>query len=156
MVILQLAVVWFGTKVSWKKLKFPKYFPKDVFISFSWAHLMLQCMTMMLSNIAIINAIGDPELKGNGIWWNVHTNENMKTFGDVITNKASFFLNIIYPLMQSQYLSYRGFRNISSTHAVIFAIRNKMDIGIKMEPSTQSYAPAKRCGRVLPKIYVEG
>ena len=128
MVILQLAVVWFGTKVSWKKLKFPKYFTKDAFISFAWAHLILQSITMVLSNIAIINALGDPNLEGNGVWWNVHTNQAMATFGDLITNKASFFLNILYPLIQSQLLSYRGYKNISNTHAVVFSIKNIMNM----------------------------
>ena len=131
MFFLQLAVVWFGTKVSWKKLKFPGCITKDCFIAFGWAHVILQCICMIVSNITIINALGDmgeANLAGKGLWWSVHTDQSMNTFSDIFTNKASFFLNILYPLAQSQYLGYRGAQNIASTHAVIISIKNKMDI----------------------------
>ena len=129
MFVLQLAVVWFGTKVSWRKLKFPGFIRKDCFIAFSWAHVVLQCITMLVSNITIINALGDmgeANLVGKGLWWSVHSDHSMNTFSDIFTNKASFFLNILYPLMQSQYLSYRGAQNIADTHAVIISIKNKV------------------------------
>ena len=129
MFVLQLAVVWFGTKVSWRKLKFPGIIRKDCFIAFSWAHVILQCIIMLVSNITIINALGDmgeANLVGKGLWWNVHSDHSMNTFSDIFTNKASFFLNILYPLMQSQYLGYRGAQNIADTHAVVISIKNKM------------------------------
>lgn len=130
MFILQLAVVWFGTKVSWKKIKFPGCITKDCFIAFGWAHVILQCITMIVSNITIINTLGDmgeDNLDGKGLWWSVHSDQSMNTFSDIFTNKASFFLNILYPLIQSQYLTYRGAQNISNTHAVIISIKNKME-----------------------------
>ena len=57
--ILQLEVVWFGTKVSWKVIKFAGCITKDSFIAFGLAHVNLQCITIIVSNMTIINSLGD-------------------------------------------------------------------------------------------------
>ena len=85
---------------------------------------------MIVSYITIINALGDmgeDNLNGKGHWWCVHSDQSMNTFSDIFTNKASFFLNTLYSLIQSQYLTYSGAQNISNIRAVIISIKNKME-----------------------------
>ena len=133
MCVLQFAVVWFGTQVAWKDIDFPRHFTEKHFYRLSWFHVILQIVIMVISNICLLNALGDmgPEkLQGAGVWWDVHNNEAMTKFGDIVANKASFLLNILFPLCQSQFLSCQGFKYISNTHAVIISI------GDNMEPAT--------------------
>ena len=80
MCVLQVAVVWFGAKVTWKNSKVSKGF-----ITLSWFHVVLQWLTMVISNPFLVNSLGNmgPEnLKGKGLWWDVHNNE---TIGLVIS-----------------------------------------------------------------------
>ena len=125
MCILQMAVVWFGAKVAWKDLKVQKYF-----IAVSWLHLIFQFPTMVISNVVLVNAISDlgpAELQGKGLWWDVHDDETLKLVTNIFGNWASFFLNVLLPLAQSQYLSCISFKDISATHAVIVTISDNRE-----------------------------
>ena len=122
--ILQLAVVWFGVKVGWVDLELPK-----MFVVLSWLHVVLQFIVMMISNVMIINALGDTgkaKLEGKGLWWDVHDEKQIIVL-DWLANYLSFILNILLPLIQSQYLSSRGFRS----HALIISIGDNKDAKIK-------------------------
>ena len=73
----------------------------------------------------IINALGDmgrKKLEGKGLWWDVH-DEKQIMVGDWFANYSSFILNMVLPMIQSQYLSCRGFR----THALIISIGDNKD-----------------------------
>ena len=75
MCILQLAVVWFGVKVGWVDLELPK-----MFVVLSWLHVVLQFIVMMISNVLVVNALGDmgrEKLEGKGLWWDVHNEKQI-------------------------------------------------------------------------------
>ena len=127
--ILQFAVVWFGVEVAWKDFKLSKWF-----IAVNWCHVGLQILMVVISVILVINALGDMgpgELKGKGLWWSVHNNTQMNTFTNIFVNYIGFLLNWVIPLLQSQYFSYKGFKNISNTHAVVISIADNRKSGIE-------------------------
>ena len=127
--ILQVAVVWFGAKVAWKDFKLSK-----CFMALSWCHVALQTLTMVISSILVFNALGDMgpgNLEGKGVWWSVHNNPQLNTLTDIFVNRLSFLFNMVVPLLQSQYFSYKGFTNISDTHAVVISIADNRKSGIE-------------------------
>ena len=124
MCVLQFTIVWFGAKVAWVDLELPKYV-----IALSWFHVVFQSIVMIISSVMIINAIGDmgkDNLEGKGLWWDVH-GQNQIIVGDCFANYMSFILNILVPLIQSNYLSYKGFR----THALIISIGDNKEANSK-------------------------
>ena len=131
MFFVQLAVVWFGSNVAWKEFKLPVWL-----LALNWFHVILQGITMIISNILIINALGDTGeadtsnecegLCGKGFWLPVQ-NPDVIVLGDIFANKLSFLFNIVFPLIQSQYISYRGYEDISKTHAVIISIEDNQE-----------------------------
>ena len=121
---LQVSVVYFGTNVAWKEMDFSPCCKKKWFVLFCWIHAILQFITMVVSNIMILNALGDmgeSGLLGKGLRWNVH-DPTSKAITDAFANRAAFVLNFIIPLLQSQYLFTKGFRDISKTHTISFYI----------------------------------
>jgi len=127
--ILQVAVVWFGAKVAWKDFKLSK-----CFMALCWVHVGLQILTMVVSGILLFNALGDMgpgNLEGKGLWWSVHNNPTLTILFDIFVNGLSMLLNLIVPLLQSQYFSYKGFKNISDTHAVVISIADNRKSGIE-------------------------
>ena len=90
----------------------------------------------MISNILIINALGDTGaadtstdcegLCGKGLWWPIQ-NPDAIVLIDIFANKLSFLCNFVFPLIQSQYISYRGYEDISKTHAVIISIEDNQE-----------------------------
>ena len=146
--LLQVAVVQFGVNVAWKDFKFPKWF-----VALCWFHVVLQGIVMVTSNIFIANALLDmgpapckresvvlragtghttvppsnvAGLCGNGYWWSVR-DDTMKTLQNIFTNLASALLNFVFPLIQSQYLSWKGCKEKSSTHKVIISFSDNKD-----------------------------
>ena len=108
--VLQLAVVWFGTRVSWVGLELPRYF-----IPASWLHVILQTVIMIVSNVMIINSLGDmgkEHLEGKGLWWHVQGAE-AKFMMTAFANIGSFIIAFIMPFIQSIYLSFMGFKTHS-------------------------------------------
>ena len=121
---LQIGVTYFGSNVSWNCLNFSKCFNKRWFVALSWIHVFFQFIDMIVSNIMIINALGDmgaEGLIGKGLQWDVHK-QSSKTIMNVFANWAAFFLNFIVPWAQSQYLFTRGRNDISNTHTISFYI----------------------------------
>ena len=131
MFFLQLAVVWFGSNVAWKEFKLSLWIS-----ALNWFHVSLQGITMIISNILIINALGNTGaantsndcegLCGKGLWWPIQ-NPDAIVLIDIFANKLSFLFNIVFPLIQSQYISYRGYEDISKTHAVIISIEDSQE-----------------------------
>ena len=79
---------------------------------------------MVISNVMILNALGDMGTKGligKGLRWNVH-DQLSKSIADVFANRAAFVLNFIIPMIQSQYLFTKGFKDISKTHTICLYI----------------------------------
>ena len=121
---IQISVVYFGENVAWKNINFAPYCTKKWFIKFSWIHVILQFITMVISNVMILNALGDMGTKGligKGLRWNVHEPLS-KSIADVFANRAAFVLNFIIPMIQSQYLFTKGFKDISKTHTICLYI----------------------------------
>ena len=117
-------VVYFGVNVAWKEMRFSHFCTKKWFVLFCWTHVILQFITMVVSNVMILNALGDTGTKGltgKGLKWNVH-DPTSKSITDAFANRAAFVLNFIIPLIQSQYLFTKGFRDISKTHTISFYI----------------------------------
>ena len=123
--ILQFAVVWFGGKVSWNEIMAnSECCSRNVFMTLSWVHVFLQWVVMIVSQILIINALADmgpSNLKGKGLWWDVR-GPGLLTLWEVTTNKGSFILGCILPLIQSVYLASRSITSVSETHTVNFFI----------------------------------
>ena len=129
MFVLQVAVVLFGQEIAWKKLHDDKKLPR-YFIEISWLHVILQGITMVISGVVIFNALDDMgirRLQGKGIWWDVHNDDNLKLVSEIFGNYLSFFLNIIFPMVQSIYLSRKGHQKMSNTHCVIFSISDNRE-----------------------------
>ena len=113
--VLQISVVWFGTKVAWVGLELPRWF-----IPASWLHAILQTIVMLVSNVMIINSLGDlgkENLEGRGLWWNVQE-PGAKSLMNALANIGSFILAFIIPFIANLYLSFMGFK----THSLIFSI----------------------------------
>ena len=140
--LLQVAVVQFGANVAWKDFKFSKWF-----VALCWFHVVLQGIVMVISNVFIANALLDmgsapcesaaavqraatgrtvAGLCGKGYWWSVR-DKTMKTLQNIFTNVASALLNFVFPLIQSQYLSWKGCKERSSTHKVIISFSDNKD-----------------------------
>ena len=124
MCVIQLAVVWFGVNVAWSDFQLTKYV-----VVISWCHVILQFVVCLISSVVILNALGDmgqEKLEGKGLWWDVR-GDSFILIGDIFANHLSFILNILFPLIQSQYLSCKRFK----THSLIITITDNKDA--KME-----------------------
>ena len=153
--ILQIAVVWFGGEVAWKELmENSDRCSRKVLMTLSWIHVALQLVVMIVSQIMIINALGDmgePHVKwntmdvqnatrtdcrglcGKGLWWLVDPDKNpeLEILWEITTNKGSFILGCIVPLIQSIYIASRGSldlgETISKTHTVNFVVADNRE-----------------------------
>ena len=110
--VLQVAVVYFGVKVSWIGLKLPRWFR-----IMSIAHVIPLIINEVAGTIWIMNALGDmgeKNLEGKGLWWSVRTDANLIS-GQIIVNILGFILHTLFPLFQSLFISRKG----ANTHALI-------------------------------------
>ena len=113
--ILQVAVVYFGVKVTWVDLEFPRWFRVV-----SIVHIPLLILTTIAAAVWMFNALGDmgeKGLVGQGLWWSVR-NETSIVFGQVVVNILGMILGLILPLCQAIFISRLG----TNTHAVVFAV----------------------------------
>jgi len=112
---LQLAVVYFGIKVSWVGLKFPRWFNIA-----SIVHAVSLVVVSIFGTIYILNALGDmgeKGLEGKGLWWSVKS-EGSIVLGEVFVNVGGMILDVIIPLIHAAYIC----RNGVNTHALIVAV----------------------------------
>ena len=113
--VLQTAVVYFGVRVAWVGLKFPRWF-----IVGSIVHIVLLVVTTACVAVFALNAMldmGEKNLVGKGIWWSVR-NENSKLFGEIVVNWSSYGLSNVLPLLQVIYICRHG----TNTRAAVFAV----------------------------------
>ena len=113
--VLQVAVVYFGLKVAWVDLKFPRWFRLASII-----HVPILIVVTLAAAIWILNALGDmgeKNLDGKGLMWSVR-GEASKMFGQVVVNILGMILGIILPLLQAIYICRHG----TNTHAIVFAV----------------------------------
>ena len=114
--VLQVAVVYFGVKVSWKGLNLPRWLH-----IMSVAHVVPLIIVEVAGSLILINALADmgENLEGNGLWWSVRTEAN-KIIAQWIGNILAFVLHTVFPLFQSLYIC----RNGVDSHALIVAVND--------------------------------
>ena len=113
--VFQLAVVYFGVKVSWVGLKLPRWFHVA-----SILHLVPLVLVKIFGALWIINALGDmgeKNLEGNGLWWSVRE-EWSKVTGTVIGNISGLVLGIVLPFIQALFICRKGV----NSHALVVGV----------------------------------
>ena len=113
--VLQMIVVYFGVKVAWVGLKFPRWFHVGGIV-----HIILLVVSTVGAVGWALNALldmGEKNLVGKGLWWSVR-NETSKIIGDIIVNWCGVGLGSVLPLLQAIYICRHG----TNTHAVVFAV----------------------------------
>jgi len=118
---LHCAVVYFGIKVSWVNMNFPRWFHLASII-----HAIALAFLNLLANIILINALGNmgAHLEGKGLWWSVR-NDMSKFVSDMTSTYLSNLLGVIFPLFQALYISRKGVKN----HAVIVSVSDNRRSG---------------------------
>ena len=138
--LLQIAVTWFGHKVSWKDLKHRSELTKRLVHIFMYICLIMLLLTSIFKIIHHINALGDVWTHPNfvdkgesgedmeeksaeeailsykGMWFNVHENKVLLQ----IMDKLWLLSALVLPMVQSGYLTMKSF----DTHLIIFNIRD--------------------------------
>ena len=140
--VLQLAVTWFGHKVSWKDLRHRSVLSKRLVHIFMHTCLILLLLTSVFKIVHHINALGDVwnntthqssnesiydfkyetkdvKWKYKGLWFDVHGNKVLLQ----VMDKLWLFSALILPIIQSGYLTFKSF----DTHLVIFNIRDNRE-----------------------------
>lgn len=107
--VLQIAVTWFGVKVSWGGLNAPICSVR----TFAYICLVGLIVTSMGKVIHHINALGD---LGTGLWWRVDE-EALRPIFQVL-DACWLVSGIVGPMCQSGYLAWRKF----DTHGVVITI----------------------------------
>jgi hypothetical protein len=112
--VLQGAVVYFGIKVSWVELNFPRWF-----YSGSIIHLGLLTFAQISIIVNMSNALGNmgARLEGKGLWWSVQGKAS-KLVGNILGTYGGFFLQAIVPFAQALYICTRG----TNSHALIIVV----------------------------------
>lgn len=113
--VFQVAVVYFGVKVSWVGLNLPRWFHIA-----SIVHLVPLVFVKIFGAVWIINALGDmgeKNLEGKGLWWSVR-NDASKISGTVIGNISGLVMGILFPLLQSLFICRKGVNSHALTIAV--------------------------------------
>ena len=150
--VIQAAVVWFGVEVAWKNMWVSRRIPRRVTILcwlhiILQSIFMIASNILLINSIAgelrwkeieevevktyttsipitshdeVLKTI-KREFVGNALWWEA-SNKVVQIVNNVCGNVGGFVLNILIPLFQSQYLSFKGSKNIHETHAIIVSI----------------------------------
>ena len=120
--LLQVAVTWFGVKVSWKELK---HHLKISRIALSWGSTSFLIGLIISSSLKVlhqINALGDLDFAKEeieqGLWLNVHTDSYK--IGLEVVDKIWLVMALLCPMIQSLYLTLKGL----DTHGIIITIRD--------------------------------
>lgn len=130
--LLQIAVTWFGRKVSWKGLIHKSRLAKKLVRCFRYGVLILLIITSTLKVLHHINALGEvwryvdqlsktneqigTKLTYRGMWFDVHHYKILLQ----IVDKMWLMSAIVGPMLQSGYLTFKTFH----THLIIFTVKD--------------------------------
>ena len=113
--VLQVAVVWFGLKVSWVDLKLPWWFS-----IVSVIHAIALVITKVIAFVFILNGLldmGEKGMEGKGFWWSVRSKWS-HIFGHISVTFGGIVLGMIFPLVQCLFICRHGV----NTHALVVAV----------------------------------
>jgi hypothetical protein len=111
--VLQVAIVWFGTKVAWIDLM-PSWYQKAARI-----HALLQVLVTVGKIAFQLNALGDMNgTKGRGLWWYVRDETALIVSKGL--DSSWLILTLFIPMAQSFHLMRKG----DLTHQVILTIED--------------------------------
>jgi hypothetical protein len=111
--VLQVAIVWFGTKVAWIDLM-PSWYQKMCRM-----HCLLQSLVTVGKVAFQFNALGDMNgTKGRGLWWNVRDEKALIVSKGL--DSCWLLLTLFIPMAQSLHLMCKKER----THQVILTIED--------------------------------
>ena len=117
---LQLAITWFGFKVSWKNLKMPRFF-ETVTVVFMIS-LSITSIVKITQHINGVSHIQADEKKSGGKWWLVDDNYAMSIFCQIVD--VIWLISVLFwPMVQSGYLMWRN----RDTHGLIISIEDNRD-----------------------------
>jgi len=111
--VLQVAIVWFGTKVAWIDLM-PSWHQKASII-----HTLLQGLVTVGKIAFQFNALGDMNgTKGRGLWWYVRDEKALVV--SKVLDSSWLFLTFFIPMAQSLHLMLKK----ELTHQVILTVED--------------------------------
>ena len=123
--LLQIAVTWFGQRVSWKDFR---HHLKISRIALKWGSIAFMVGLIVSSTLKVlhqINALADldfaKEDMKHGAWLNVHT-DSYKT-GLEVVDKLWLVMALLCPMIQSLYLTLKGL----DTHGIIITVRDNRE-----------------------------
>ena len=123
--LLQIAVTWFGHKVSWKELRHHLKVSRLVLYWGSVAFLVGLIVSSTLKVLHQINALADldyaKEKMEQGLLLNVHADSYK--IGLEIIDKIWLIMALLCPMIQSLYLTLKGL----DTHGIIITIRDNRE-----------------------------
>jgi hypothetical protein len=135
--LMQIAVTWFGRKVSWKGLTHKSKFTHNIVKRARWILLFALIITSTFKVLHHINALGEvwnyteqlnstdglqkdnfaePKLHYRGMWFNVH---NYKILLQIV-DKLWLISALIGPMIQSGYITFKSF----GSHMIIFTVKD--------------------------------
>ena len=130
---LQIAITWFGFKVSWKGLSIPKVLQFVTYVC-----LIALIITSSIKIIQHINGLG------RGLLWNVR-NEIMGRICQIVD--AVWLLSALFwPMGQSGYLMWRKF----DTHGLVITIGDNRDANSRTGSSLEHQISTHNGIEVLP------
>ena len=117
---LQLAITWFGFKVSWKNLKMPRFLETVTLV-----FMISLSITSIIKITQHINGVSHIQAKENdesgGKWWSVD-NHAMSIFCQIVD--VIWLISVLFwPMVQSGYLMWQN----RDTHGLIITIEDNRD-----------------------------
>ena len=117
---LQLAITWFGFKVSWKNLKMPRFLE-----TLTLVFMITLSITSIIKITQHLNGVSHIQAKENesgGRWWSVDNNYAMSIFCQIVD--VIWLISVLFwPMVQSGYLMWRN----RDTHGLIITIEDNRD-----------------------------
>ena len=114
--LLQLAITWFGFKVSWKNLKMPRYLETVTLV-----FMISLSITSIIKITQHINGVSHIQAKEVTLW-SVDDNYAMSIFCQIVD--VIWLISVLFwPIVQSGYLMWRN----RDTHGLIITIEDNRD-----------------------------
>ena len=123
--VLQMAVTWYGAKVSWELMNVP-----SSFYTISYVMVAGIICTTTVKVFCHINALTGQNKPGSGSMWTV-SDENINLLFQ-IHDYIWWIFAMLFPLLQSGYLAYRGIDD----HTLLLTLEDNRKCDIEMEEGT--------------------